>query len=208
MNVAVLYVMGRSHYRSMPGVEAWGEREDATLYRGPHPVVAHPPCESWSAFWGWTARQDRRHLGPLAVDQVRKWGGVLEHPAYSGLWDDQGLPAAFQGLQVPLFLDPYGGLSIEVSQCWWGHPSPKRTWLYLVGVPFDRIELPAVFKSPHYDTTQATFRIDKRTGRTSRRSASDMLSAESRRRTRPAFAEWLVNLARHAQPSRQEIDHG
>lgn len=194
--IAALYVMGRSHYRTMPGVEAWGKREDAQLYNGPHQVVAHPPCEAWSAFWGWTARQDRKHLGPLAVQQVRRWGGVLEHPAHSRLWDDQILPTPGPPSQWPMFRDDFGGFAIEVRQCWWGHPSPKDSWLYLVGVLFEAIELPATLLAPEFDTRKATFRVDQRTGARVRRSASDMLSAESRRRTRPAFAEWLVTLAR------------
>src|SRR5690606_21601410 len=70
-----------------------------------------------------------RDLGPLAVDQVRRWGGVLEHPAFSRLWDAMDLP---RPSELP---DEYGGWSIEVNQCAWGHVAKKPTWLYFVGVP-------------------------------------------------------------------------
>lgn len=149
--VAALYIDAeRGPYASMPGVEAWGVERDARLYEGPHPVVAHPPCQAWGGLrlsrqhlWhrnGW-ARADfdrdgaQMACGPIAVRQVRQWGGVLEHPASSALWPYCGMPSP------GLLVDAYGGRTVEVWQGAFGHDAPKRTWLYCVGIDTDELDL-------------------------------------------------------------------
>lgn len=195
--VAALYLQPTSVYYELATVEAWGPREDATEYPGELPVVAHPTCGPWSHFYRRLASTKWKHHGPIAVEQVRRWGGVLEHPALSHLWGDQGLSVP-NGLTLPLVLDPWGGYSIEVEQCWWGHPQRKRTWLYIVGVPPADVQVPSERSGPDYDGPSASMRFDKRRGTMSRRSAGDMLPPGSRSRTRAAFARWLVELARKA----------
>ena len=49
--IAALYVAPNGSYIGLPGVDAWTEARDARLYAGPHPVVAHPPCQRWGKFW-------------------------------------------------------------------------------------------------------------------------------------------------------------
>src|SRR4051812_11798157 len=46
--VAALYVETNGVYYGLPDVDPWDEARDARLYYGPWPVVAHPPCKSWS----------------------------------------------------------------------------------------------------------------------------------------------------------------
>ena len=85
--IAALYVQRDGCYYGIPDVDPWDEERDARLYAGPHPVVAHPPCERWGRYWngGPSARVPRK-LGDdsgcfaAALASVRKWGGVLEHP--------------------------------------------------------------------------------------------------------------------------------
>ena len=49
--IAALYVAKNGSYIDLPGVDPWPEDRDARLYRGPHPVVAHPPCQRWGKLW-------------------------------------------------------------------------------------------------------------------------------------------------------------
>lgn len=138
--VAALYVAAlRGPYRTLPGVECWGgiqpqpsllnpeAERDAMSYGGPHPVVAHPPCGHWGLF-AWNCKQPRSWAvaGLVACRQVRRWGGVLEHPRGSGLWGVCSMPKPGEPA------DRYGGRTIEVNQCDWGHPCDKPTWLYVV----------------------------------------------------------------------------
>lgn len=125
MTVAALYVEARGPY---PGLTPhWYDLErDARSYRGPFPVVAHPPCEQWGRLRTFSTA-DTRDLALLAVQQVREFGGVLEHPAASLLWRECGLPDP-----DTLFPDEFGGRSYEVAQGDYGHRAPKLTWLYAV----------------------------------------------------------------------------
>ncbi len=181
MTVAALYVDERGPYVDMPGVDAWTEARDARRYQGPHPVVAHPPCADWSRLKGMAKHvPGRRELAPLAVEQVRQWGGVLEHPAWSSLWRTLALPRPGE------LSDAWGGWSIEVNQVAWGHKAAKPTWLYFVGVERERVR-PLFGGTPtHCVTSSASDRLLK-------------LSSEAARLTPPAFAAWLVSLARCAR---------
>jgi hypothetical protein len=96
--VAALYVEPKGCYVGVPGVDPWDEARDARKYAGPHPVVAHPPCQRWGRFWhGSTRKPHQYELGAdggcfeAALAAVRKWGGVIEHPAHSKAWDKFGL---------------------------------------------------------------------------------------------------------------------
>lgn len=183
--VAALYIDPRGPYPKMTGVDCWDETRDARTYAGPHPVVAHPPCGPWGRLRH-LYRGAEHDCALVAVEQVRRFGGVLEHPARSVLWSAAGLP-------LPGCSDLHGS-AIEVEQVRWGHPARKRTWLYVVGV--DR-QLLADQPTPREPTHWASG------GRTpsSRRGGAvppgiRVCSAQQRRRTPPAFAEWLVALAR------------
>ena len=43
--VAALFVEKGGCYYGLNGVDPWPAGRDARLYNGPHPVVAHPPCQ-------------------------------------------------------------------------------------------------------------------------------------------------------------------
>lgn len=138
--IAALYVEPAGCYAGLPGVDPWDETRDARLYAGPWPVVAHPPCQRWGRFWhGSTRRPHQFALGDdggcfaAALAGVRRWGGVLEHPADSHAW------AAF-GLAKPpraggwVSADFEGGWTCYVEQGHYGHLSRKGTWLYAAHV--------------------------------------------------------------------------
>jgi len=137
--VAALYVDPRGVYATLPGVEYWDEARDARLYAGPHPVVAHPPCARWCRLAKFVEHQTDGRLAvgddggtfAAAVASVRRWGGVLEHPAWSLAWGVHGLAAPPARGWQKLLGDP--GWVCEVAQSAYGHPARKLTWLYFVG---------------------------------------------------------------------------
>lgn len=136
--IAALYVQTNGAYFNLPGVDPWDERRDARLYEGPHPVVAHPPCARWCRLAGLVeARYPHLRKGEdggcfkRALEDVRRFHGVLEHPAYSDAWPTFKLPKPDPkgGWSAP---DEHGGRSCHVEQRHYGHRARKATWLYAV----------------------------------------------------------------------------
>lgn len=138
MTVAALYVIPNGPYANIPGIDLWPESRDARKYNGPWPVVAHSPCQRWGRYWfGGPSARVRQKLGDdggcfkSALQAVRKWGGVLEHPEASHAFKKFYLP-------IPNFhggwtrKDWFGGKSCCVSQGNYGHRARKMTWLYAV----------------------------------------------------------------------------
>lgn len=197
--VAALYIDPRGPYPKMPGVDCWDEQRDARLYAGPWPVVAHPPCGAWGNLRQMPVpnrarrTKDAECMGP-AVEAVRRWGGVLEQPAHSTAFRAFGMPQPGEAA------DAWGGHTIEVCQVEWGHPARKKTWLYLVGVD--------ATPNPPFPGRKPTHWVSggRKQDRKGGRRAGGVVppgikvcSAQQRRRTPPAFAEWLVSLARSAK---------
>lgn len=133
--VAALYVYKNGAYAGLPDVDIWDEERDARLYDGPYPIVAHPPCKAWSLMANCRPEIVKGEDGgcfEAALRAVRKWGGVLEHPAHSLAWKRFGLPKpAGAGWTRALFGDT--GWSCEVDQRWYGHEANKPTWIYYHG---------------------------------------------------------------------------
>lgn len=191
--IAALYIDPRGPYPSMPGVDCWDAARDARNYAGPYPVVAHPPCGPWANLRH-LSRGEHADCGPRAVEQVRAFGGVLEQPAGSKLWQACGLP--IYGAE---HLDAFGGFTLQVAQVSWGHVARKRTWLYCVGV--DRVWAGAGIRIGGTPTHWVSggrnqMRKNGRAGGGVVPPGIKVCSAQQRRRTPPAFADWLVSLAR------------
>ncbi len=179
---AALYVDPKGPYRNLP-VDAWDETRDATGYDGDLPAVTHPPCGPWSRLRHMCGPDllAQEHLGPIAVDQVRRNGGVLEHPANSRLWKEKGMP--LPGAPP----DEHGGWTLAVEQWWWGHRAVKPTWLYIVGrTDTPPVPAPVGARPP---SGKARFVGDPQ------RSMLERLPRTQRHITPPAFAWWLVVLA-------------
>lgn len=190
-DVAALYVSRKGPYWGRPDVDAWDEERDARLYTGPYPVVAHPPCQLWTNMAGVNFR---RYGGPhnrpgndggcfmRALECVRAFGGVLEHPAGSLAWSTFALRAP----------DGIGWQQCgprewvcEVWQSAYGHRARKRTWLLYCGdappAELDWRRLPGTHQVGWFDRKRPT------------------LSKAEAIATPPAFAEVLLSLARNSR---------
>lgn len=141
--IAALYVATGGPYFNLEGVRAFDEEDDARMYMGPHPIVAHPPCQRYGRFWkgqpgnikkGIVERKgDDQGCFKSALFDVRRWGGVIEHPENSNAWEmfDLQKPPREGGW---IKSDGDGGWTCRVEQGQYGHYCPKPTWLYAVGV--------------------------------------------------------------------------
>jgi len=144
VTIAALYVETNGAYYGLDGVDPWDQNRDARLYTGPHPVIAHPPCSRWcrlaglvEARWGHKRGEDDGCF-KAALEAVRTYGGVLEHPAYSDAWAafDLPTPSRSGGWQQGLC----GGWSCHVEQGRYGHPAKKATWLYAYGTDLPQLK--------------------------------------------------------------------
>ena len=137
--IAAIFVETDGAYFGVPGVDPWDVRRDAKKYCGPYPVVAHPPCQRWGRYWHGAPNKPHQYLlgdddgcFASALTAVRKFGGVIEHPAYSHAWRYFSLakpPNAGGWVKA----DELGGWTCHVEQGHYGHMSRKATWLYVVG---------------------------------------------------------------------------
>lgn len=136
--IAALYVATDGVYFDLPNVDPWDIKRDARQYDGPHPVIAHPPCQLWIAFaalnykrWGGEHNRPGNDGGCFlaALTAVRKFGGVLEHPAGSKAWQTYGLQRPRHGWTQTLPNE----YTCEVWQSAYGHKAQKRTWLFYAG---------------------------------------------------------------------------
>jgi hypothetical protein len=123
--------------------------------------------------------------GPRAVEQVRTYGGVLEHPEGSRLWDECRLPPPGDGNDF--------GVTFLVHQVAWGHACNKPTWLYVVGV--QPMAVSALIGETQDITLKPTHKVRNRTAGNLLQASRQMRSA-----TPPAFRDLLIRIARTSIP--------
>lgn len=142
--IAALYVEKNGTYHGLHRIYTWDEDCDARMYQGPYPVIAHPPCQRWGKMWFGSPshvkktgvkklKGDDKGCFKSALFDVRRFGGVLEHPWGSHAWSHFGLnkPQRTGGW---IEADDFGGWTCCVEQGEYGHYCPKPTLLYAVGV--------------------------------------------------------------------------
>jgi hypothetical protein len=192
--VAALYVAKGGCYYGLPDVDPWDEERDARLYAGPHPVVAHPPCNRWSQLaricevrYGYKIGEDGGCFAS-ALASVRSHCGVLEHPAETMAWPAHGLLAPNRSGGWQRGLD--GGWTCQVSQVVYGHAAAKKTWLYYYG----RSAPPSL----NWRQPRGEFVVTTCSGET-RRGVREMPKRD-RNVTPPAFRDLLLSIARSAAP--------
>lgn len=197
MKIAALFVERDGCYYGLPDVDPWDKARDARLYAGPHPVVAHPPCERWGRFAKGSPMKRGYTLGDdggcfeAALRAVRTWGGVLEHPADSVAWDHFDLckPVKRGGWSAT---GRDHALVCHVEQGHYGHVARKATWLYVWPadnrVP-DLIWGPADQRLPAKRLAERGYEAARRCG------AVANMSHAQRQRTPFAFRNLLISIA-------------
>ena len=198
--IAALYVEPGGVYYGLPDVDPWGPPRDAREYAGPWPVVAHPPCARWGRYWsGGPSAPGRYQKGDdggcfaAAYYAVRRWGGVLEHPAASYAWAAYGIgrPPADGGWARTID----GGWTCEVDQGNYGHRARKPTWLYVHGfTPSPLVWGRALGKQKIDDGFHST--AERRAAVAAGYQPVGRLSARERRATPIPFRDLLLSMAR------------
>lgn len=189
--VAVLFARADSCYKQLPGCDVWDIARNALRWPGGSSVIAHPPCRAWGQLRGLAnPAPGEKELAPWAVEQVRRWGGVLEHPRRSTLWEHMGLPQ-------PGRVDEFGGWTLPIFQFWWGHRAEKPTYLYVVGCsPNDVPAIPLRLGFATHVCGAAGRRADGTRILKGDANWRPEITQAEREHTPPALAQWLVDLAR------------
>lgn len=186
MKITALYIRKDSIYKTL-GIDCWDAERDARKWPGGNPVIAHPPCRSWGNFsWRSNGNEEEKALAFHAIREVRRYGGILEHPVTSKLWKEGYLP-------WPGIIDDWGGYAICVNQSWWGHRAQKKTFLYIVGCP--EKELPAIPLSLDAITHVVGFSR----GQLKDPQGIKEVSRKEREATPLALAKWLIAVAEKCQ---------
>jgi hypothetical protein len=189
--VAALFVQKDGVYFNRPDVDPWDEERDAMKYAGPLPVVAHPPCARWCMLAGLVEARYGHKVGDdggafaFALDAVRQWCGVLEHPAWTKAWYAHDLTPPNRGGWCRT-LD--GGWVAHIEQGLYGHDARKATWLYAYGVDF----LPSLDWGDAEPTAMVSW-ADKDC-----RPELQRISKAQASKTPAAFAELLIRIAKSA----------
>jgi len=198
ITIAALFVARDGVYWDVPGIDAWDESRDARLYDGPHPVVAHPPCARWCRLAKFVESQhpnlivgDDRGCFSSALSSVRKWGGVLEHPAWSMAWAAHGLIAPNKSGWI-LTID--GDWVCQVSQSSYGHRARKDTWLLYRGD-----EPPTPMNLIQVKTNAVVGSCSRRSDGSVWRKKVERLSVKERNATPIQFRDALIALARRSR---------
>lgn len=198
VRIAALFVEANGSYAGLEGVELWPESRDARLYAGPHRVVAHPPCSRWCRLAGLVEKRWGHKKGDdggcfaAALAAVRRFGGVLEHPAYSAAWaaHDLNRPPSGGGWVAA---DLLGGFTCYVEQFRYGHAAKKATWLYAIGV-----DLP-VLRWGLLANNASTALVSWCGNHVSSGEKRPRLGKKAAAKTPPAFRDALIAMARGAE---------
>jgi hypothetical protein len=197
--IAALYVEKNGVYFGLPEVDPWDEGRDARLYAGPYRVIAHPPCARWGRYWGGAPWQKERKIKgddggcfAAALDAVRRWGGVIEHPEASHAWSWYGInkPPRSGGW----ISGGEGGWTCCIEQGWYGHRARKATWLYAHG-----IDLPSLNwgRTPgEFTLLDEGFHSKEERARLIKTGRCQRLSAGQRQRTPIEFRDLLIGMVR------------
>lgn len=211
--MAALFVDRTGSYADLPVVDPWDEARDARGYPGPHPVVAHPPCQRWGKLWAGQplhikrtgirkVKGDDGGCFASALASARRWGGVIEHPWQSHAWPHFGLnvPPRSGGW---ISADFHGGWTCCVEQGRYGHYARKPTLLLVYGVGLaDLPQLDWGIGEPRLDPVvveRMGLKRAKRLGELGMKGGGT--DSKPRIGTPEPFRDLLLTIARNARPA-------
>lgn len=131
-----------------------------------------------------------------ALASIRKYGGVLEHPAFSDAWAVHSLPRPDPeviGWSRPTFANI---CVCEVWQSAYGHKARKRTWLAYCSYVADPFDL-------KWDRPPGTHQIGFHDQRGKDRN-KPTISGKAASATPPEFRDTLLALDRHSMFGSEE----
>ena len=196
--IAALFVETNGCYFNQPGIDPWDIKRDARLYAGPHPVIAHPPCQRWGRFSEGHMKIKGKVTGDdegcfeSALASLRAFGGVLEHPAHSKAWPTHGIPTPPKRGWLQVGENEW---TCEVEQGHYGHVARKKTWLLAVAPqkPHDLIWGPSEQRLPAKRLAERGYESARRCGAVANQ------SSRQRQRTPHAFRDLLLSIARNVE---------
>jgi len=177
--ITVLFVRKDSIYKELE-TDCWDIEKDARKWTGGEAAIYHPPCRAWGQLSHFAKpRADEKELAIWSIKQIRKYGGVLEHPRTSRLWDEMKLPKGNE-------IDEYGGFTLCIDQFWFGHKAKKNTLLYICGISKKEVpDYPLKFE-PVMHT------VDRPRGNYGKK----QITKKEREATPKLLAEWLIKLVK------------
>lgn len=145
MLIPVLFTQVDSNYNLFDCFDTYDKNRNAFTYYNRLPLIAHPPCRKFSRLRTFsTAPVKEKQCAFFALSQVRQFGGILEHPRSSTLWQAGNFDLSGH-------IDNYGGFLRSVNLSWFGFPAEKKTMLYFVGISPDELpHFPLSFTAPLY----------------------------------------------------------
>lgn len=181
--IAALFVRRDSVYKQLsnlqglPEIDCYDIDRDTKTFPGGMPVICHPPCRTWGRYAHRAKAPAGEHkLAEWAVEQVSKWGGVLEHPITSRL--------TFP-LPRPIYQHYVSGKHrhlYKLNQGWFGHRALKPTIIYVVST-YPLIEIADIIINAAEKSKERQYR------------PLEKLSKKEREATPREFAEFLIWIA-------------
>lgn len=144
-SIPVLFVDENSLYKNYSIFDAYDHSRDALTFYDRCPIICHPPCRLFSRLRSFSnASPSEKKLAFFALDRIRMFGGILEHPRSSTLWTSGNF-------NLDGSVDQYGGFLRSVNLSWFGYPAQKKTMLYFVGIsPVQLPSFPLSLSAPSF----------------------------------------------------------
>lgn len=198
-NVPVLFVRADSVYKTLSN-DCYDIYRNAYNYTGTAAGIYHPPCRGWGKLKALSKHTpEELQTAIWSVQQIRKFGGVLEHPRHSSLFKLLELEFAPFGQ-----LDKFGGFLLNIDQKWFGHKAVKNTTLYIKGIL--PVEIPDY--SICFDATTHTISTNSKTIKKYKFYGKKSVSHKLREATPINLALWMIELCERiekSKPHKQDI---